>query len=120
MRIALYSLCALLLVSATACQKKAYRQGTVHTGKVLRAMCGNVMVQLTDGSLPGQSGWHDPYDSAQAYDHVFKVANSCTWGGAEVNSIIRFRLVPATPQGCAQCMAYVPVPDTAYSIEIVR
>lgn len=90
----------------------------VYQGRVLKAVCGNIAIQLTDGSAIGQSSWLDPTDSIE-YVNVFKVANPCNCGPVNAGSIIRFRLVPPLPQTCAQCLAWVAVPDSARSIVVV-
>lgn len=118
---------SLLLLSAAvmlgSCGKSGYptRDSSVHTGTVIIANCGGAVVQLTDGSSFGQNGWQSPMAaSAGPIDHVFKVANPCTWGGAKANSAIRFKFVPPAPQTCALCKIYVLAPDTAYSIQVIR
>lgn len=90
----------------------------VYQGKVLKAACGNIAIQLTDGSTIGQSYWLDPSDSIE-YANVFKVANPCNCGPITAGNNIRFRLVPPSPQNCAQCLMWVPVPDSARSIVVV-
>lgn len=117
-----------VIFSGSSCAKHQYSpkypprdNTTIHTGKVLAAMCGNVIVQFTDGAQYGQNGWQDPVSSSGAkLNHVFRVSNACTWGGADVNSEIRFRFTPLVAQTCAFCMAYIPTPDTAYSIEVIK
>ena len=93
----------------------------IHSGRVLTATCGCIVVQFTDGSPYGQNGWTAfPTASMIGLYHVFKVANPCSWGGADVNTNIRFRFVPMVAQTCALCMAFVPTPDSTYSIEVIK
>ena len=114
---------AVVLFSGS-CRKPYYppRNFTsIHTGKVIAAVCGSVIVQFTDGSPYGQNDWTSYISSSSIpLNHVFKVANACTWGGADVNADIRFRFVPMAAQPCFFCKAYIPTPDTAYSIEVIK
>ena len=115
----------MLIFSVTAlvaCSKNtATNQSTIHTGKVLKSMCGCIAVQFTDGTSLGQNGWYDPSEVIHTYyDHIFKVANPCTWGGPSANSTFHFRFAPPSAQTCVMCMIFSPTPDTAYTIETVN
>ena len=90
----------------------------VFQGQVLKSVCGNIAVQVTDGSNIGQASWLDPSDSVE-YANVFRVANPCNCGPVDEGRVIRFRLVPPSAQTCVQCLIWVPVPDTAHSIVVV-
>jgi len=109
---------AVLVVSCGKSHRDNIVYSTIYQGKVLKSVCGNIAVQLTDGSTIGQSYWLDPSDSIE-YVNVFKVANPCNCGPVAPGAIIRFRLVPPSPQNCVQCLMWVPVPDTAHSIVVV-
>lgn len=109
---------AVLVVSCGKSHRDNIVSPTIYQGKVLKSVCGNIAVQVTDGSTIGQSSWLDPSDSIE-YVNVFKVANPCNCGPVTSGSTIRFRLVPPSPQTCAQCLIWVPVPDTAHSIVVV-
>jgi hypothetical protein len=114
---------AVVLLFFASCQKHDYpvNGSHLHTGRVIGSMCGNITVQLTDGSPYGQNGWSSPISSNSAkYDHVFRVGNPCNWGGGELNSIVNFRFVPASAQTCVLCMVFVPTPDTTYYIEVIH
>ena len=120
MKILLFCISFFLVVSNSSCCKKV--AGPIHTGRVLNAVCGSITVQFTDGAPYGQNGWVNPassYSYGAPYDHVFKVANPCTWGGPSTGSVIHFRFVPVSVQDCALCKAFAPTPDTAYSIEVI-
>jgi hypothetical protein len=121
MKIFLLCLSSFLILSSATCKKTNSSTGTIHTGKVLYSLCGNIAVQFTDGASLGQVNWSNPSDTTHTpYSNVFRVANPCTWGGAQANSNIRFRFVPVAAQNCVQCMAYIATPDTAYNIQIVQ
>jgi hypothetical protein len=112
---------AILLLTTNSCQKKYYDVPVYHTGRIIRSVCGNITVQFTDGVPYGQMGWKDPWDTAHApYDHVFRVANPCTWnaGGLTPGDEMYFKFVKTSVQNCIQCLAWAPTPDTAYSIEV--
>lgn len=122
----LSSLFILSILGYGACKKPHYPSvppvySDYHTGKVLNAVCGNITVQFTDGSPLGQNNWYNPTSSYSAnYNHVFRVANPCTWSGDQAGTDIRFRFVQPQVQTCALCMLYAPTPDTAYNIEVVH
>lgn len=109
------------LIFVTSCVKKSATpppDTVIRTGKVINSICGNTTIQFTDGSPYGQMGWQPEGDSI-VYNHVFRVANPCNVGDLIVNSTVRFRFVPASPQNCVQCMAWGPTPNTAYNIQIL-
>ena len=121
MRLLLLCSAVFLFTAGMSCRKSKNNNPPAHYGKVISAMCGHITVQLTDGSPYGQNGWVSPNLSYSVpYDHVFRVANPCTWGGPAANNYIKFRFVPPAPQSCVQCMAWAPTPDTAYSIEVLQ
>jgi hypothetical protein len=84
-------------------------------------VCGNITVQVIDGSSLGQMGWVVPNDpNNTVYNNVFKVANNCTWGKTKSSDTIKFRITTLGSQDCVQCLAYAPTPDTAYSIKVLK
>ena len=118
MKAAIVFFAAVLVVSCGKSHRDNIVSSTIYQGKVLKSVCGNIAVQLTDGSTIGQSYWLDPSDSIE-YVNVFKVANPCNCGPVAPGATIRFRLVAPSPQNCVQCLMWVPVPDTAHSIVVV-
>lgn len=111
-----------LVITNISCRMPASHLGNaVYTGKIINSMCGNITVQCTSGEKIGQMGWINDSDPNHAvYDNVFKVANPCTWGKKSSSDNIKFRLVPSSPQTCAECMAWVATPDVAYSIQVIE
>jgi|GEM_PF-6202310 len=112
-----------LSVMSVSCNKERpssphspYSPGRVYTGRVIVDMCGNIAVQFTDGTPKGQMGWSD---GTRTYDNIFKVANSCTWRGDAAREDVRFRFVSEEAQDCYVCAVFVPLPDTAYSIQVI-
>lgn len=108
---------AILLVTYSCRPAKNVSSDKLYNGKVVMGICGSITVQITDATSLGQNSW-SPDNGTTHYDHVFRVANPCTWKGAK-DSIIVFRFVPPSVQNCALCMAFAPTPDTAYNIEVV-
>jgi len=82
-------------------------------------MCAFTTIQFTDGTNLGKRNWEN---NGVFYDHVFKLENPCTFNpdGIRYSDTFRFVMVAATPQQCAQCMAFGNTPDIAYSIQIVK
>lgn len=110
---------AALLLFTGSCRKTA--TGPIYTGKIIQGICGQITVQFTDGTPLGQNGWiNESDDKKTKYDRVFRIANPCDIGNNPDSGSFRFHIVPLRPQNCAQCLAYVATPDTAYAIEIVR
>lgn len=112
-----------VFISFVACRKHKHIDpaSKVYVGKVLRDVCGNITVQFTDGTPLGQIGWIDEFDTTSSYNNVFAVANPCTWGKKRTNEVIKFRILRSgTPQSCVTCLAYAPVPDTAYHILVIE
>jgi len=114
---------SLILLSACGRTRIHHIDSPVYSGKVVKSLCGNIMVQFTDDRVKyGQRGWEDPMDSGKVYDRVFRVANPCTWGKYDTTSIIAFRLIAPDPSAlnCVMCLAFTSTPDTAYHIQVVQ
>ena len=125
MKYLLFSVLGVIMLHLGACSRRCteYVEAPVFTGKVVKSMCGHIMVQFTNGSVAlGQFGWADPMDSGKVYDRVFKVANPCTWGKTDTSSNIAFRLIApnSAAQNCFMCLAFTSTPDTAYYIRVVE
>lgn len=89
-----------------------------HRGKVLFDVCGNIAVQITDGTQRGQMGWRHGADTP-VYDRVFRVMNPCTWNGSGMTDIV-FSFAAPDSQRCAQCLAWTATPDSAYFIRVIK
>lgn len=124
MRFLVFGIFGLVMLQLCACSRNGVEAPErVYAGKVVKDVCGNIMVQFTNESVTfGQFGWNDPMDSGKVYDRVFKVANPCTWGKRDTSSNIVFRLIApnSTGQNCAMCLAFTSTPDTAYHIKVVE
>jgi hypothetical protein len=114
---------SVILLSACGRTRIHHIDPPVYSGKVVKSLCGNIMVQFTDDRVKfGQMGWEDPMDSGMVYDRVFSVANPCTWGKYDTTSNIAFRLIAPDPSAlnCVMCQAYTSTPDTAYHIIVLQ
>lgn len=124
MKLLCLSLISLSLLLFSACRKGGIEvPERQYTGKVVKDVCGHIMVQFTNESVTmGQNGWADPMDSGKVYDRVFKVANPCTWGKKDTVSVFTFRFIAPDNSAfnCANCLAFTSTPDTAYHIQIVK
>jgi hypothetical protein len=125
MKYLIFSVLGVSMLHLSACSRRCTEDvaGPVFTGKVVKSMCGHIMVQFANESVTlGQFGWADPMDSGKVYDRVFKVANPCTWGKKDTASNITFRLIApnSAGQNCAMCLAFTSTPDTAYHISVVE
>ncbi len=107
---------ALCMMSVGCSKGRTYTPGRIHTGRVIVDMCGNVAVQFSDGTPLGQMGWSD---GTRTYDNIFRVSNGCTWRHDNTQEYVRFRFVPQETQSCYVCAVFVPLPDTAYSIQVI-
>lgn len=106
----------LVAIIFTACRRQA-DFGPVYSGKVIKNVCGNIVVQVTDAGF-GEAVWDD---DGKRYKNVFTVDNPCNWNPYGVTSEnIRFRIVHASPQSCAQCLMLASVPDTRYNILVEK
>jgi hypothetical protein len=125
MKYIIFSVLGFCMLQLSACNRK-YTENVappIFTGKVVKSICGHVMVQFVNDSVAlGQFGWADPMDSGKVYDRVFKVANPCTWGKTDTASNISFRLIApnGAGQNCTMCLALTSTPDTAYYIRVVE
>lgn len=109
---------AVFLISCGKRTKDVSIPSKIYQGKVLKSVCGNIVIQVTDGSSFGQTYWLDPSDSIE-YTNVFRVANPCNCGPVTDGADIRFRIVPPSPQTCVQCLIWVPVPDAAHAVLVL-
>jgi hypothetical protein len=100
--------------------KPVVNNGGIYKGVILKGICCQIVVQTIGPDYLGQMNWRDSYDSSGiVYNHVFKVADPCQFG-ANAGDTIKFRFVPTQVQNCACCMLATPVPDSSYSIEVVK
>lgn len=110
-----------LSVAAVSCGKKSVpnpMDNRLYYGKILKNACGQIAIQVTDGSGIGERGWND---EGKVYNNVFSVANSCTWRPKNGTSEdICFRFVTPKPQNCYQCLMYVHVPETSFHIQVLE
>lgn len=94
------------------------------TGKlVINGACGNYVVQVVSGSIDPKrivSSWTDPL-SHVTYTNVFRVANSCTFGGVAKDQLFTFTIPdPAPVQNCFLCDIYVPTPPVSTPVANVQ
>jgi len=96
------------------------------TGKlVINGACGQYVVQVVSGSIDPKriaSSWTDTF-SHITYTNVFRVANSCTFGGEGVakDQLFTFTIPdPGPVQDCFLCQIYVPTPPVSTPVTNVQ
>jgi len=93
----------------------------VYKGIVVYNVCGNVVIQASGADKIGEDGWTDTNDpSKPVYDHIFKVANPCEFGGYSQGDTISFVVSKPKAHQCMQCEIYVATPVTSYPIKVVK
>ena len=117
----------LAIVSAIAvqgCKKSSSPANTtVYTGVVIVSICGSIAVQTLGPAYLGETNWVNGNNPDKpVLNHVFRVQNSCQFLSSGVRGTFNFRVIPAvqTVQNCVLCNAIGAVPQTAYSIEVIK
>jgi hypothetical protein len=109
-------------VSAFQCKKNnnSYA-GECIKGRLIDALCGNIIVQVIDGDYNPSlvvNNWHDP-QSGNTYDKVFAVSNFCDISGIIKGQEFNFHFEAGTALNtCPVCAAIRPLPPKANMIKV--
>jgi hypothetical protein len=125
--IALPALLGVLFIYSFQCRRDDTNPpGDTLKGKlVLNGPCGNYVIQVLEGNISPDkmvASWKQPQTDS-VFTNVFTVANSCNFGGNNLQQedIFTFQLdaTPA-PQNCMLCMIYVPTPTVSNAVKNVQ
>jgi hypothetical protein len=112
---------AIVLLSFLSCRKS--NEEAAIKGKLVHRTCASIVVQVLDSpyySL-GQNSWQQS-SSKPVYQHVFVVANSCSFPVMDVGTEFTFKLLKEDPlmSHCYVCAMYDNPPKTAQIIKVVN
>lgn len=111
----------ILAISIRSCKKRETATVVSYKGIVLYNVCGNVVLQTIGPNNFGENNWTDNNNPDHpVYNHVFTVANACSFGMHSSGDTINFTIVAPEPQTCAQCLIYVATPETSYPIRVIK
>ncbi|THU31144.1 hypothetical protein FAM09_29110 [Niastella caeni] len=105
-----------LPIFAFKCSKKNTRDGYLE-GKVIRASCASLVVQVLNDDTVGEDGWKDMKNNNAVYDNVFSVTNACKVADKlSAGTTFYFKVTQPVPNDCVYCMMFDAPPNAKYDI----
>lgn len=95
------------------------------TGKlVLKGICMNYVIEVVDGNIDPdliEETWINP-STNDSYNNVFALGSLCDFPESiEEGDVFQFSIVTdESPQSCAVCQAYSPVPEKSIRIKVCQ
>ena len=110
------------LMAATCQHRKALPDGCFKGRLEIQAACMNYTIRVVDGNMDTSliaATWTDE-STGKSYKNVFELGSKCNFpdsidGGEE----FYFTIDTLTPQQCAVCLMYYPVPPKRLSIKVL-